>query len=69
MLTAETDRNHDAELWAGFDRALDRRALTRDELAAKLRQALWALAERGCPEQARRMFESALIDLEAARKF
>lgn len=66
MLTAETDRNHDAELWAAFDRAQARRALTRDELAAKLRQALWALAERGCPEQAEGMLKSALADIERA---
>lgn len=52
--------------WSTFDRAAERRAETRPQLAEKLCLALWALTERECGEQAALMIQSALIDLERA---
>lgn len=52
-----------AEAWAAFDAALTRPAHTRPELIDKLHHALWALQERGCPEQATLMLQSTVSDL------
>ena len=55
------------ERWADFDRMSGVRALTLAELRRKMEHAHWALAERGCPEEAARMLTSCIADLEHAQ--